>query len=61
MSRFMVQTLRFSVLVLALLFVGAAEPGALAQPGDTGDEAICHFHAGAITSCYQMHSDTTPE
>jgi hypothetical protein len=46
MSRLMVQTTRFSVLVVALLVIGAAAPGALAQPGDTGGGTI-YFINGA--------------
>ena len=57
MSRFMVQTVRFRFLAVALLVIGAAEPGALAQPGDTGGGTIYYFHAGSSYSMWSMDSD----
>jgi hypothetical protein len=57
MSRLMIQTVRFSFLVLALILIGAAEQGALAQPGDTGGGRIYYFHAGPSYSMWGMDSD----
>ena len=57
MSRFMVETVRLSFLVVALLVIGAAEPGALAQPGgDTGAEVnpehdCAKFHRVRLPFC----------
>ena len=46
MSRFWVQTVRFMFLVVALLVIGAAEPGALAQPSDGTGGGTVYFING---------------
>jgi hypothetical protein len=61
MSRFMVRAVRFSLLVVALLAFGAAEPGALAQQGggeDTGGGTIYFINGGGPTNwTWSMDSD----
>ena len=57
MSRSMVQTVRFRLLVVALLVIGAAEPGALAEPGDTGGGPVYFINGGIPNYMWSMDSD----
>jgi len=57
MSTFMVQTVRFRFLAVALLVIGAAEPGALAQSDDTGGGTIYFINGGSPNYMWSMDSD----